>query len=921
MINPINEVVLSDAFNARLNALSKTTYVDSQIASVIQQLQTGDANVFNNSKIYTDDKVASLVSSAPSTLDTLNELATALGDDPNFATTMSNQIGKKADKILVPVNNNILIMDENGNLKDSGIASSNVGQLSISKDWSALQNFNAGAFVNIATNKYNASELINSYPKGYSMMWLNATNGFPITTGYGFVITFNIGTCGYQEVVEMYTGADTTVKQRRWFRTKKDANNFWQPFQEIWTSGFMGAGSTLDADKLDGKEGSYYSDYTNLVNKPDVYTKTEMNGIVNGLATKNDLNVAVDDINTDIGSATLSTNDKTVKGAINEVKNAIPTSLPANGGHASTADKFQTARNIALTGDVTGNVNFDGSTNANITTSLKNSGVTAGTYRSVTVDAKGRVTTGTNPTTRDGYGLSDVPTKTEVDNSINDVQIGGRNLYKGTKDLSSPYWTIVGASIIDSTKFQGFKAMIISADSSYIRSDTSAQGFDFSDTSKTWTISAYFFANADNQKVGITVSTSRVNWQQQTIPAGKYTKLSWTFTGDGNTVQGFRFETTGATSSANINIAKIKVEEGNKATDWTPAPEDTQAQIDNINTTIGSATLSTTDKTVKGAINEIKNKIPIKTSQITNDGDGTSNFVTANQLGSAGYGDMTKAQYDTNSNGVVDKAEKLATARKINGVNFDGTNDINISASANGGTSSFLGNAVNVSDYNALNPSVIAQGNITPIKAPNTANSPWNNTTSGFLIQSNDNDSFHILIFRSGGDGWAYRSWYQGTWSSWKIWSTFDGNYNSLSNKPDVYTKTEVDNKTSLNRIDITGQTVDINNFNLSSGSPNIQLYICKTMGGSANISNIPVTNTNFILNVELIRYVGSGDYITRQSFINTVDKGIYTRFCISGNWSSWSRIVQEYDLQRITQDTSTQPTNQSTGGVWLKPV
>ena len=112
MINPINEVVLSDAFNARLNALSKTTYVDSQIASVIQQLQTGDANVFNNSKIYTDDKVASLVSSAPSTLDTLNELATALGDDPNFATTMSNQIGKKADKILVPVNNNILIMDE-----------------------------------------------------------------------------------------------------------------------------------------------------------------------------------------------------------------------------------------------------------------------------------------------------------------------------------------------------------------------------------------------------------------------------------------------------------------------------------------------------------------------------------------------------------------------------------------------------------------------------------------------------------------------------------------------------------------------------------------------------------------------------------------------------------------------------------------
>lgn len=38
---------------------------------------------------------------------------------------------------------------------------------------------------------------------------------------------------------------------------------------------------------------------------------------------------------------------------------------------------------------------------------LANSGVTAGTYRSVTVDAKGRVTGASNPTTFAGYGLSD----------------------------------------------------------------------------------------------------------------------------------------------------------------------------------------------------------------------------------------------------------------------------------------------------------------------------------------------------------------------------------------------------------------------------------------------------------------------------------------------------------------------------------
>lgn len=38
---------------------------------------------------------------------------------------------------------------------------------------------------------------------------------------------------------------------------------------------------------------------------------------------------------------------------------------------------------------------------------LVNSGVSAGTYRSVTVDAKGRVTAGTNPTTLGGYGITD----------------------------------------------------------------------------------------------------------------------------------------------------------------------------------------------------------------------------------------------------------------------------------------------------------------------------------------------------------------------------------------------------------------------------------------------------------------------------------------------------------------------------------
>ena len=44
---------------------------------------------------YVTTAVANLVDSAPTTLDTLNELAAALGDDPNFATTVTNSIATK----------------------------------------------------------------------------------------------------------------------------------------------------------------------------------------------------------------------------------------------------------------------------------------------------------------------------------------------------------------------------------------------------------------------------------------------------------------------------------------------------------------------------------------------------------------------------------------------------------------------------------------------------------------------------------------------------------------------------------------------------------------------------------------------------------------------------------------------------------
>jgi hypothetical protein len=53
---------------------------------------------------YTDNAISALVDSAPELLNTLNELAAAIGDDANFATTLANSVATKQD-ILVEGSN------------------------------------------------------------------------------------------------------------------------------------------------------------------------------------------------------------------------------------------------------------------------------------------------------------------------------------------------------------------------------------------------------------------------------------------------------------------------------------------------------------------------------------------------------------------------------------------------------------------------------------------------------------------------------------------------------------------------------------------------------------------------------------------------------------------------------------------------
>lgn len=77
---------VSDTEKSNWNAKETTTGAQTKA-------NTAEANA----KAYADQKVAALVGSASSSLDTLQELAAALGNDANFSTTVLNKIGEKAN--------------------------------------------------------------------------------------------------------------------------------------------------------------------------------------------------------------------------------------------------------------------------------------------------------------------------------------------------------------------------------------------------------------------------------------------------------------------------------------------------------------------------------------------------------------------------------------------------------------------------------------------------------------------------------------------------------------------------------------------------------------------------------------------------------------------------------------------------------
>jgi phage-related tail fiber protein len=201
------------------------------------------------------------------------------------------------------------------------------------------------------------------------------------------------------------------------------------------------------------------------------------------------------------------------------ISDGISNSLPA--GNILVGSSSNIALPVSLKGDAT--LSSDG------TLTLSNTTVVSGIYRSVSVDSKGRVTAGTNPTTLAGYGITDALSTTHPSSSITLSNIENWNTAFGwgnhASNLYRPITYVPAWSEITSNPF----SFASPANNQMIRYNSSTGRWEnwTPNFISTWNeTDPVYIASAAS---GIT-STNIANWNTAfswTDHAGKYRPISY----------------------------------------------------------------------------------------------------------------------------------------------------------------------------------------------------------------------------------------------------------------------------------------------------------------------------------------------------------------------------------------------------------
>jgi phage-related tail fiber protein len=158
---------------------------------------------------------------------------------------------------------------------------------------------------------------------------------------------------------------------------------------------------------------------------------------------------------------------------------------------------------------------------------LASSGVTPGTYQSVTFDTYGRATAGTNPTTISGYNITNAYTKTEIDSIFGSTTAAATSASNAATSASNASTSASNASTSASnaaTSETNAAASYDSFDDRYLGSKSTAPTVD-NDGNALLTGALYW-----NSAVSTLYVWTGSTWTQAAFTAGSFATLSGTET-------------------------------------------------------------------------------------------------------------------------------------------------------------------------------------------------------------------------------------------------------------------------------------------------------------------------------------------------------------------------------------------------------